>query len=65
MANFRALFRWTGVLQRADRGRELRLPEPGKARLPLEMMSKHSLNSDYLGDLRVSGRDGGLGRRRR
>lgn len=66
MATFRELFAMSGMLKRADRSRGIRLPESGGGgRLPIELMAKHQLSSEYLGDLRVSGRNGGAASRRR
>ena len=65
MASLKNLFMWSGVLKRADRSRGIRLPGAGGTRLPIELMQKHQLSSEYLGDLRVSGRDGGAAARRR
>lgn len=66
MASLRNLFMWSGVLKRTDRSRGIRLPSEGAGtRLSIELMQKHSLSSEYLGDLRVSGRNGGAASRRR
>ncbi|MCC5843462.1 MAG: hypothetical protein JJU05_04345 [Verrucomicrobia bacterium] len=65
MASLKNLFMWSGVLKRTDRSRAIRLPGEGGMRLSIELMQKHPLNSEYLGDLRVSGRNGGAASRRR
>lgn len=65
MAGLKKLFAWSNVLQRAGRDRGIELPKKSGTRLPLELMGRHSLSSEYLGDLRVSGRDGGSGYRRK
>lgn len=64
MAKLKNLFLWSGVLKRADRVRGIRLPGEGGGGLQLELMQRHQLSSEYLGDLRVSGRNGGAGFRR-
>ncbi len=55
------LFGWASVLLRDGRRDGLRVPE-GPVRLPLELMSRQPLNSAYMGDLRVSAREGGAKR---
>ncbi len=65
MAAMKKFSIWSGVLQRAGRDRGIQLPKEAGTRLPLELMARHSLSSEYLGDLRVSGRDGGSGNRRK
>jgi hypothetical protein len=64
MAGLKNLFALSGVLKRADRSRGIRLPSENGSRLPIELMGKHQLSSEYLGDLRVSGRNGGAVTRR-
>jgi hypothetical protein len=57
-------FGWASVLLRSGRREGLSVPD-GPVRLPLELMSRQQLTSTYMGDLRVSARDTGLGRGRR
>lgn len=65
MSGLKKCFAWSNVLMGTRRHRGLRLPEGSGTKLPLELMARHSLSSDYLGDLRVSGRNGGSGHRRK
>ena len=66
MRNLKDLFVWSKVLTRAGSGRDIRLPGRGVGGLHIEMMQRHhALNADYLSDLRVSARNGGVGIRRR
>lgn len=58
MSVFKKLFATSGILQQAGRGRTIHLPD-ARSGLKLELMHKKSLTSEYMGDLRVSGRNGG------
>jgi hypothetical protein len=65
MRNLKDLFVWSKVLTRAGAGRDVRLPERGAGGLRIEMMQRHALDAEYLSDLRVSARNGGVGLRRK
>lgn len=59
MSVFKKLFATSGILQQAGRGRTIRLPDE-RTGLKLELMHKQKLSNEYMGDLRVSGRNGGI-----
>lgn len=65
MNGLKKCFAWSNVLIGTRKHQGLRLPEGPGTKLPLELMARHSLSSDYLGDLRISGRNSGSGSRRK
>lgn len=64
MSKHKSIFGVSGILRRARDSRKIRLPDASTG-LQLELMHKHRLNNEFMGDLRVSGRNGGSGHRGR